>query len=448
MIKDLTKDKPMKTILFLALPMMLSMAFQQLYNISDSVIAGKFVSGSALAAIGTSYPITVLFIAVATGLSIGCSVVISQLFGKKDYPKLKTSIFSSLFLILVISILLTIFGGIFCNNLLQMIHTPSDVYQDAYTYLSIYIYGIPFLFLYNAATSVYNGLGDAKTPFYFLVFSSLLNIALDILFVTTFQMGVAGVAVATFIAQGLASVLATISLIRRINQLEGKAKEIISLPLLKKVFLFSIPTIFQQSSVSIGNLLVQGLVNSFGSGTIGGYSAALKINTFVTMIVFTFASAMASFTAQNIGAGKIERVSDGFRKILVCEIIGGIILTGFVLLFKNQLLQLFVNLDDVIANEIVSSATTFLLITAPFYAVIGIKIITDGVLRGSGSLYLFMSITITDLIIRVVASYLLVPVIGFNGISIAFSLGWLVAAILAIIAYCAKGWKRKAMVQV
>uniref|UniRef100_UPI0028058CB2 MATE family efflux transporter n=1 Tax=uncultured Fusobacterium sp. TaxID=159267 RepID=UPI0028058CB2 len=199
MIKNMTEGSPVKILLSFSMPMLFSMMFQQFYNIVDSVVAGKFIGVDALAAIGASYPITVLFIAVANGASVGAAVVVSQTFGANKLVKMKTSVSTSVIAITVVSIALTIFGTLFCSDIMRMINTPENIFADSRLYLKVYIWGLIFLFMYNTATAIFTGLGDSKTPLYFLIFSSLLNVALDILFVTKFQMGVSGIAWATFL---------------------------------------------------------------------------------------------------------------------------------------------------------------------------------------------------------------------------------------------------------
>lgn len=309
MIKNMTEGSPVKILLSFSMPMLFSMMFQQFYNIVDSVVAGKFIGVDALAAIGASYPITVLFIAVANGASVGAAVVVSQTFGANKLVKMKTSVSTSVIAITIVSIALTIFGTLFCSDIMRMINTPENIFADSRLYLKVYIWGLIFLFMYNTATAIFTGLGDSKTPLYFLIFSSLLNVALDVLFVTKFQMGVSGIAWATFLAQGLSSILAITFLFYRLKKIKvDKKVPLFNLQMLKLICKIAVPSIFQQSFVSVGQLCVQSLINSFGSAVVAGYAAAFKIHTFVIMTLATLANASSSFVAQNIGAKKIDRV--------------------------------------------------------------------------------------------------------------------------------------------
>ena len=316
MIKDLTEGNPGKVLWQFAMPMFVSVIFQQLYNIADSIIVGNFArhGEEALAAVGASYPITMIFMAIAMGCNVGCAVVISQLFGAKRYREMKTAVTTTLLASLVLSVLLTVFGLLFSGIMLKMIHTPENIFADADVYLKIYIGGFLFLFFYNVVTGIFTSLGDSKTPLYFLIGSSLSNIALDWVFVAVFHWDVAGVAWATFICQGIACILAMLTLQKRLKAIKCEEKpEIFSVSMLKKIGLFAVPSVLQQSFVSVGNIFIQSLINSFGSSVIAGYSAAIKINTFGVTCFGTLGNAVSSFTAQNIGAKSNERVKQGLR---------------------------------------------------------------------------------------------------------------------------------------
>ena len=298
-MKDLTEGKPGKVLWQFSIPMFVSVIFQQMYNIADSVIAGKFAGEDALAAVGASYPITMIFMAIAVGSNIGCSVIISNLFGAKKYKEMKTAVTTTLIAAFAISVVLTVLGLAGTGALMQMIHTPDNIFDAGALYLGIYIGGFTFLFLYNVATGIFSALGDSKTPLYFLMASSIGNILLDYLFVAEFQWGVAGVAWATFLAQGAASILALLTMAGRLKtvETEGKAK-LFSWKMLRKVSQIAVPSIFQQSFISIGNIFIQGLVNSFGSSVIAGYSAAIKLNTFAITSFTTLGNGISNFTAQ------------------------------------------------------------------------------------------------------------------------------------------------------
>ena len=301
MNRDLTVGEPEKVLWRFCLPLFGSVIFQQLYNIADSFVVGKFVGENALAAVGNSYEITLIFIAFAFGCNIGCSVIVSRLFGTKEYGEMKTAVYTSLIATGVLCGLLMIFGIIGCRWLLQLIHTPQEVFADSVLYLDIYVWGLPFLFFYNVCTGIFSALGDSKTPFIFLAISSLSNIAVDILFVKGFGMGVAGVAWATFLCQGISCVLAVIFVLRRLTAIKTEHKvKVFSPVLLGRIAVIAIPSILQQSFISVGNIVLQSVINSFGPSVMAGYSAAVKLNNLVITSLTTLGNGISNYTSQNL----------------------------------------------------------------------------------------------------------------------------------------------------
>ena len=313
MNKDLTVGKPSQVLWQFCLPMFGSIIFQQLYNIADSLVAGKFIGENALAAVGNSYEITLIFIAFAFGCNIGCSVIVSRYFGAKEYDDMKTSVYTALIGSAVLCAALMVFGLLGCRSLLELINTPEEILADSALYLDIYVLGLPFMFFYNIATGIFSALGDSKTPFYFLAVSSLSNIGVDILFVAGFHMGVAGVAWATFLCQGVSCILAMVVVFRRIRafRTEGHV-QLFSWNMLGKVAVVAVPSILQQSFVSVGNIILQSVINTFGASVIAGYSAAVKLNNMVITSFTTLGNGISNYTSQNMGAGKMDRVKEGF----------------------------------------------------------------------------------------------------------------------------------------
>ena len=324
MNKDLTVGKPSQVLWQFCLPMFGSIIFQQLYNIADSLVAGKFIGENALAAVGNSYEITLIFIAFAFGCNIGCSVIVSRYFGAKEYGEMKTSVYTSLIGSAVLCAVLMGIGLFGCDALLELINTPEEILADSALYLDIYVLGLPFMFFYNIATGIFSALGDSKTPFYFLAVSSLSNIGVDILFVAGFQMGVAGVAWATLIAQGICAVASLAVLFLRMKRLPCEAgKEGEKIPLfhkiaVKRIAQIGLPSMLQQSLVSLSMMMMQGLVNSYGKVLVAGYTAATKIDTLAMLPNMNFSNAMSSYTAQNIGANRYDRVKEGLKRPKSC----------------------------------------------------------------------------------------------------------------------------------
>ncbi|MBE5967894.1 MAG: MATE family efflux transporter [Lachnospiraceae bacterium] len=441
MITDLTEGKISRKLWSFSIPMLISVIFQQLYNVADSIIAGKFVGENALAAVGTSYPITMIYMAVAIGCNIGCSVVISQLFGGRLYKDMKTAISTTFFACGVLSIILTVVGLVLCEPLLQMIHTPENIFADTSVYLDIYVGGLVFLFLYNICTGIFTALGDSRTPLYFLIGSSLGNIFLDWYFVTAFDMGVAGVAWATFLCQGIASVLSIITLIIRLKAIKTEGKTVLfSGKMLKKISYVAVPSILQQSFISIGNMIIQSLINGYGSAVIAGYSAAIKLNTFGITSFTTLANGLSSFTAQNIGANKPERVKKGFRSGCILGLMVALPFFIAYFFFDEAMIRLFLNSES---SQAIQIGREFLKIVAPFYFVIAIKLMGDGVLRGAGAMGWFMAATFADLLLRIVLSHVLSASMGTVGIWIAWPIGWVLAMFISLTFYLKGVWKRE-----
>lgn len=441
MNKDLTSGKPSSVLWKFCLPLFGSIIFQQLYNIADSFVAGKFIGNDALAAVGNSYEITLIFIAFAFGCNIGCSVVVSNFFGAKKYGEMKTSVYTSLIAGGVLCGVLMLFGSIFCGGLLRLINTPENIFADSKLYLDIYIYGLPFVFFYNIVTGIFSALGDSKTPFVFLACSSVANIGMDILFVAAFKMGVAGVAWATFLCQGVSCVLAVLFVVLRLKKIgAGEKTKLFSFAILGKVAVIAVPSILQQSFISVGNIVIQSVINTFGSEVMAGYSAAVKLNNMVVTSLTTLGNGISNYTAQNMGAGKHARVKQGFRAGLAIVWIICVPVCALYLIAGKYLMYAF--LDDV-SGAALKTGLTFLRVISPFYFVIAAKLVADGVLRGSGMMKQFMIATFTDLILRVaLAEVLALTPLGTTGIWMAWPCGWCVSAVLSIIFYRGGAWNK------
>lgn len=434
MNKDLTVGKPETVLWKFCLPLFGSIIFQQLYNIADSLVAGKFISENALAAVGNSYEITLIFIAFAFGCNMGCSVVVSQLFGAKEYSRLKTAVTTACIFSGSICGALMIAGILGCNPLLHLIRTPKEVFADSKLYLDIYIWGLPFVFFYNIATGIFSALGDSKTPFYFLAVSSTSNIAVDILFVKAFHMGVAGVAWATFLCQGVSCVMAVLAIWKRLQKIPCQGRPaLFDTELLKKIAVIAIPSILQQSFISIGNILIQSVINGFGASVMAGYSAAVKLNNLVITSFTTIGNGISNYSAQNLGAGKYERIREGFLAGIKMVWRLCIPFCVLYLFYGKYLLLLFMEKDSAAA---LATGRQFLWILSPFYFIVSAKLAADGILRGISAMGQFMAATFTDLILRVALAFLLS---GWTksavGIWCAWPVGWTVAAAISFFFY-------------
>ena len=441
MNKDLTVGEPQKVLWQFCLPLFGSIIFQQLYNIADSLVAGKFVGENALAAVGNSYEITLIFIAFAFGCNIGCSVIVSQLFGAKQYSEMKTAVYTTLIAGAVLCAVLMAGGLALCRSLLELINTPAEILDDSMLYLNIYILGLPFLFFYNIATGIFSALGDSKTPFIFLAASSTSNIAVDILFVTAFKMGVAGVAWATFLCQGVSCILAILVVLRRLAGVKTERRAaIFSWRLLGKISVIAIPSILQQSFISVGNIIIQSVINSFGASVSAGYSASVKLNNLVITSFTTLGNGISNYTAQNIGAQKMERVKEGFRAGL--KLVWLLCLPLFLAYFFAGRYLVFLFMDNS-TGPAIDTGIQFLRILSPFYFVVSAKLVADGILRGAGLMRNFMIATFTDLILRVALAIGLAKVFGSIGIWCAWPIGWTVAMCMSVWFYKRGPWNRK-----
>ena len=446
MNRDLTVGDIRPAIWRFTLPLLGSMLFQQLYNIADSLVAGKFLGADALAAVGNSYEITLIFIAFAFGSNMGSSVIVSQYFGAGRRKEMKTAITTTFIAAFVLSIVLMALGIGFTDILLEAINTPPALLEMSALYLDIYIYGLLFLFFYNIATGIFTAMGDSRTPFIFLAISSTANIGADILFVTAFGMGVDGVAWATFICQGVSSILAVGALIIRLRKIgEGKEKApLFSWTILMQITKVAVPSILQQSFVSVGNILIQSVINSFGTAVMAGYAASIKLNNMVITSITTIGNGISGFAAQNFGAGKLERVIKGRREGLLLSSVFSIIASLLFVFLGRYILLLFMNSD---AEAALNEGMRFLRIVAPFYVMIGVKIITDAVIRGSGDMIPFMISTFSDLILRVALAFILSALLnGAIGIWLSWPIGWAVGTLISCLFYRSGHWKKSKLI--
>lgn len=442
MNKDMTKGNPSKILFCFALPMVMGNILQQLYNIIDSMIVGNFVGAKALAAVGASYPITFVLITVANGCGIGCAVVIAQYFGGKYLEKVKTSIYTSIIFITAFSFIIMCLGYIFTEEILYLMNTPTDIFNDSCIYMKIYFIGVVFSFVYNIVNSSFNALGNSKTPLMFLLLSSATNIILDLLFVAKFNMGVKGAAAATVISQGLAAVLALIVLINNLKIMKTEDRfSYFDTKVLKNIFKIAIPSILQQSIVSVGNLFVQALVNSYGAIVIAGYAAATKIDSITILPMANMSNAVSSFTGQNIGAGKHERIKKGYKSALIMIGVFCAFAVTMLFIFGDNLIGMFV--DSVENPGVIGIGCQYLRIVSLFYFFMGLMVITNGVLRGSGDMKVFLGSTLTNLSTRVIFAYGFAYIIGQSAIWWAVPFGWIAASIVSVVRYRSEKWKNE-----
>jgi len=457
----LIKEKPLKALLVFAIPMIIGNLFQQFYTMVDSVVVGRFVNENALAAVGASHSLTAVFISVAIGGGIGASVITSRYFGARDYRRMKTSIRTALVSFFVISVALGV-AGLFCaKQIMIWLNTPSNVLEQATEYLNIYFLGLPFLFMYNVLAAMFNALGKSRIPLYLLIFSSVLNVVLDLVMVCLLGLEVAGVAWATLIAQGISAVCAFVIFVvqlRRYHEKETEQEEreaesesAIARAARKRVIFdkrefanmarVACPSILQQSTVSVGMMLVQSVVNSFGSEVLAGFSASMRVEGICVVPMAAMGNAISSYTAQNIGAGKFERVREGYRKGYGIVFAFAIVLCLWLEIWYRPLVKLFLGEEGTVLA--MQTGTEYLRFIGWFFVLIGLKMLTDGVLRGAGDMTMFTVANMVNLGLRVVMAVTLAPRFGVAMVWIAVPIGWLANYIISFAQYKTGKWLKK-----
>jgi putative MATE family efflux protein len=441
----LIQKKPLSALLIFSLPIIIGNLFQQTYTMVDSAIAGRFVGERALAAIGASNSLTNIFICIAIGGGIGASVTISRYFGEKNFTMMKTAINTALIAFLIISILLGAVGLLFSRSIMIVFNTPDDTLDMAVVYLNIYFLGMPFLFMYNVLSSIFNALGKSRIPLAFLIFSSLFNILLDWLSVTTFQMGIAGVAWATLIAQGISALLSFIVLKAQLKKIGGSNEQVFSQIELLNMSRIALPSILQQSTVSIGMMLVQSVVNGFGSKTLAGFSAAMRIEAMCIVPMAGIGNALSSYTAQNIGAGKKERVVQGYHAATGMIIGCAIIIYAALELFHGPIIELFLGKSGTMAA--IQTGNSYLLFMEWFFCLFGFKMTVDGLLRGAGDMKMFTVANLVNLTIRVALAMTLAPRFGIAFVWYAVPIGWLANWIISFAQYRTGKWQSKSVIK-
>ncbi len=436
----LIREKPVKALLVFALPMIVGNLFQQFYTMADSVIVGRFVSENALAAVGASYSLTTVFISIAIGGGVGASVITSQCFGARTYQKMKTSVRTALITFLGLSILLGIFGLVFSKGIMVALNTPAGILDQAAEYLSIYFMGLPFLFMYNVLAAMFNALGRSRIPLYLLIFSSVFNIFLDLFMVRGLHMEIAGVAWATLIAQGISALLAFLLFIKEMkNYAPEETCSWFDRKELANMARIALPSILQQSTVSIGMMLVQSVVNGFGKEMLAGFSAAMRVESLCVVPMAAMGNAISSFTAQNVGARKLERVKQGYHMgYAIVFSFAAVICLGLELGYR-PLIRLFLGSEG--TSLAIETGTGYLQFMGWFFALIGLKMITDGVLRGAGDMKMFTVANLVNLSIRVAVAMIFAPRYGIFMVWVAVPIGWLANYLISYAEYRTGKWK-------
>lgn len=427
MTKDMTTGSPVKLILFFSIPLLIGNIFQQFYSMVDTIIVGKFLGVKALAAVGSTSSMSFLILGFILGLCSGFSVLISQRFGANDNEGLKEAVASSIILSIAMAIIITIISIFTAKPLLRLMNTPKDIINDSYSYIVIIYAGTFAAFFYNMISSILRSIGDSKTPLYFLIVSSILNIVLDLVFIINFKIGVAGAAYATVISQGVAGLLCLIYTAKKYPILKLEKKHFITGT---KHFVthlkIGLPMALQFSITAIGVIILQSAINSFGSNVVAAHTAASKVEQLVMQPSITFGVTMATYCAQNLGAGNIERIQEGVKKCTMINIIIGLI-SGFILiLFGEFFIKMFISNSD---NSVIDTAKLYLTTVSIFFIPLSLIFIYRNALQGMGYTFIPMMAGFYELLARTVVAFTLPTFIGYLGICIASPVAWLSAAI-------------------
>ena len=427
MNRDLTKGNITKTMLLFALPMIAGNILQQFYNIADTFIVGKFLGADALAAVGSSYALMIFLTSILLGLCMGSGALLSIRFGERNEEKLKSSIFVSFFLILIVTVVINIFSFVFIDKIINFMRIPENIFKITKDYLWIIFSGIGFTFLYNFFASLLRALGNSVVPLIFLAISAITNIALDLWFVIELGWGVKGAGGATVIAQGISGVGIAIYTYYKFSWIfSGFSKKFFSKNILKEISQYSFLTCMQQSVMNLGILMVQGLVNSFGTVIMAAFTVAVKIDSFAYMPVQDFGNSFSTFIAQNYGAGESKRIKEGIKNAVKVSTLFCVFISGVVYIFAKKLMLIFVQPNEI---EIIEEGVKYLRIEGVFYWGIGCLFLLYGFFRAIEKPGVSLILTIVSLGTRVVLSYSLagIPAIGVKGIWWSIPIGWILA---------------------
>ena len=432
----LITDTPFKALTVFAMPMILGGFFQQVYNMADSIIVGQLVGSSALAAVGACAALTNVFVCVALGAGVGAGVLVSRYFGAKDYGKMKTIVSTSMISFLILSIVLGLLGFCFSHSMMRVLQTPDDILEEAVLYLQVYFVGFPFLFMYNILSTMFNSIGESKIPLGLLIFSSVLNIFLDFWMVAGLGMGVFGAALATLIAQGISAVLSLAIFFYRMRKYKSSFRWFDGQEL-HTMLRIAVPSVLQQSTVSVGMMIVQAVVNPFGTQALAGYSATMRVENVFSLIFVSIGNAVSPYVSQNLGAGKKERIRKGYHAALVLDVCFAVIAFLVIETLHEQITSLFLGKDGTaLAYQVAGDYMKWI---GYFFVFMGIKMATDGVLRGLGIMRPFLIANMVNLAIRLFVALMFAPRFGIAFVWLAVPAGWLVNFLISYAAL-RKSW--------
>jgi len=443
--QDMTVGSPTKLILKFSVPMLIGNLFQQFYNMVDSIVVGRFEGKDALAAVGATGSIIFLIFGLTFGLSAGISIVVSQYFGAKDYKNVQKSFATASYIIFAAAIIFGIIGFFSSRWLLELLNTPASIIDQSDIYMKISFAGILGVASYNGMSAVLRALGDSTTPLIFLIVASVLNVILDLLFVVEFGWGVPGVAIATIIAQFISGLGCIIYALAKVKILRMPLKEFKpDKEIFRKCIRLGIPVAIQNSFVSVSLMAMQGVINSFNEVVIAANTAAARIEQLVLQPSMSVGAAVASFTGQNIGAGKIDRARKGLRSASMIIIIFALIMLPVMYFGSEVIMGFFTNKDDV---EVVKVGVEAIRVTSFFYAFVGFIFVTRNFLSGTGDINIPMIMGFSEVVVRVILANVLAGFLGYHGIWWSTAFTWLITAFVGILRVLSGKWKNKSVVQ-
>lgn len=445
MSKDeyLITDAPLKALTVFAMPLILGSFFQQVYNMADSIIVGQFVGSSALAAVGACAALTNVFICVALGAGVGAGVLVSRYFGAQNYGKMKTIVSTSLIGFLILSLFLGTFGFGFSRLMMSTLQTPADILDEAVLYLRIYFVGFPFLFMYNILSTMFTSIGESKIPLVLLIFSSILNIFMDLWMVAGLGLGVFGAALATLIAQGISAIFSLLLFFYRMHRYRSPFTWFDRCAL-HSMLQIAIPSVLQQSTVSVGMMIVQAVVNPFGTQALAGYAATMRVENVFSLIFVSIGNAVSPYVSQNLGANKKQRIREGYHAALVLDMAFAVLAFIVIETLHTSISSLFLGKDGTALAYQVSE--DYMKWIGYFFVFMGIKMTTDGVLRGLGIMRPFLFANMVNLAIRLSVALIFAPHWGIAFVWLAVPAGWLANFLISYVVL-RKSWSKDGMYQ-
>ncbi len=443
-MRDLTKGPVTRQLIWFTMPMLLGNVFQQMYNIVDTIIIGRYIGTDALASAGASFPVIFVLISLVIGITTGTTIIISQYYGAKDLAAVKRAIDTAMIFLFVASIVLTIAGVLLIDSIWKLIGLPEHLVKDATIYFNVFAAGLVLMFGYNATSAILRGLGDSKTPLYFLIISTFLNIGFDLLFVLVFGWGIAGVAFATVLAQGIAFGLSVVYLNRTHKVIRFSVKGLVfDRDIFRHSLRIGIPTGMQHTFVSLGMLALLGIVSPFGGNTLAAYTIAGRIDSFAALPAMNFSMALSTFVGQNIGANRPDRVRSGLRSTLLLTTAMSFMVTLAAWFFGRELMRIFTT-----DPEVIEIGYSYLVIVGSFYVLFSAMFVTHGVLRGAGDTIVPMFITLFSLwVLRVPLSYFLSRTMGTDGIWWGIPIAWAFGFFAAYLYFRTGRWKTKGVIR-